>query len=118
MTTAGAHIRWGGLAKRGKGRRAWRGELFGVHEMGTRSRSALDAWPVLTPRVLCARASLRTQAKPYEGDKMSKRKHQIGTLFYNAKMRELDKGPGGVGGNGASGGVSGGGTRPGEVPPL
>jgi proline-rich protein PRCC len=35
-------------------------------------------------------AALRAQAAPFEGDKMAKRKHQIGTLFHNAKMKELE----------------------------
>ncbi|KAF5843841.1 hypothetical protein DUNSADRAFT_5078 [Dunaliella salina] len=35
-------------------------------------------------------AKLRSDAKPFEGDRLSKRKHQIGTLFYNAKMKELE----------------------------
>jgi len=35
-------------------------------------------------------AKLRSEAKPFEGDRLSKRKHQIGTLFYNAKMKELE----------------------------
>mmetsp|Transcript_462 Transcript_462/g.1192 ORF Transcript_462/g.1192 Transcript_462/m.1192 type:complete len:432 (+) Transcript_462:136-1431(+) len=35
-------------------------------------------------------AKLRNEAKPFEGDRLSKRKHQIGTLFYNAKMKELE----------------------------
>lgn len=35
-------------------------------------------------------AKLRAEAQSYEGNKMAKRKHQIGTLFYNAKMKELE----------------------------
>lgn len=33
---------------------------------------------------------LRAAAAPFQGDKMAKRKHQIGTLFHNAKMQELE----------------------------
>ncbi|KAI8471887.1 MAG: hypothetical protein J3K34DRAFT_416019 [Monoraphidium minutum] len=35
-------------------------------------------------------AQLRAAAAPFEGDKMAKRKHQIGTLFANAKLKELE----------------------------
>jgi proline-rich protein PRCC len=35
-------------------------------------------------------AAIRAEAAPFEGDKMAKRKHQIGTLFHNAKMKELE----------------------------
>ncbi len=41
-------------------------------------------------RVCVCAAQLRADAKPFEGDKTAKRKHQIGTLFYNAKMKELE----------------------------
>jgi proline-rich protein PRCC len=44
----------------------------------------------LSTALTTAAAALRAQAKPFEGDRMAKRKHQIGTLFYNAKMRELE----------------------------
>ncbi|KAL6753890.1 hypothetical protein V8C86DRAFT_420317 [Haematococcus lacustris] len=33
---------------------------------------------------------LRAEARPHEGNKMAKRKHQIGTLFANAKLKELE----------------------------
>jgi proline-rich protein PRCC len=33
--------------------------------------------------------SLRSEAAPFAGNKMAKRKHQIGTLFHNARMNEL-----------------------------
>lgn len=33
---------------------------------------------------------LRASAKPFTGNKVARRKHQIGTLYHNAKMRELD----------------------------
>lgn len=38
--------------------------------------------------MVCAAAvKLRMEAKSHEGSKMAKRKHQIGTLFFNAKMK-------------------------------
>lgn len=41
--------------------------------------------------VSCVRAAaMRMEAAPHEGNKMAKRKHQIGTLFFNAKMKELE----------------------------
>lgn len=33
---------------------------------------------------------LRVEAKGHEGSRMAKRKHQIGTLLFNAKMKELE----------------------------
>ena len=41
-------------------------------------------------------AKLRAEAKPFEGDRLAKRKHQIGTLFYNARMKELEMMVGGL----------------------
>lgn len=35
-------------------------------------------------------ATLRAEAKGHEGTGLAKRKHQIGTLFHNAKMKELE----------------------------
>ncbi|GLI61519.1 hypothetical protein VaNZ11_003899 [Volvox africanus] len=35
--------------------------------------------------------SLRRSATPFEGSKMARRKHQIGTLLFNARMQELDQ---------------------------
>ncbi|MEW5299795.1 MAG: hypothetical protein WDW36_002773 [Sanguina aurantia] len=35
-------------------------------------------------------AKQRAAAKAFEGDKLAKRKHQIGTLFHHSKMAELD----------------------------
>ncbi|GIL92220.1 hypothetical protein Vretifemale_19780 [Volvox reticuliferus] len=34
--------------------------------------------------------SLRRSAAPFEGSKMARRKHQIGTLLFNARMQELE----------------------------
>ncbi|KAG2502247.1 hypothetical protein HYH03_000733 [Edaphochlamys debaryana] len=34
--------------------------------------------------------ALRRSAQPFEGSKTAKRKHQIGTLLFNARMQELD----------------------------
>ena len=33
---------------------------------------------------------LRAQAAPHAGSKLARSKHQIGTLFANAKLRELE----------------------------
>jgi hypothetical protein len=35
--------------------------------------------------------SLRRSAASFEGSKMARRKHQIGTLLFNARMQELDQ---------------------------
>eukprot|EP00198_Chlamydomonas_reinhardtii_P008713 XP_001698050.1 predicted protein [Chlamydomonas reinhardtii] len=35
--------------------------------------------------------ALRRSAAPFEGNKLAKRKHQIGTLLFNARMQELDQ---------------------------
>ncbi|KAG2432359.1 hypothetical protein HYH02_012932 [Chlamydomonas schloesseri] len=35
--------------------------------------------------------ALRRSAAPFEGSKLAKRKHQIGTLLFNARMQELDQ---------------------------
>lgn len=33
---------------------------------------------------------LRSQATGHQGNKLARNKHQIGTLYYNAKMNEID----------------------------
>ncbi|PNH04046.1 putative calmodulin-like protein 2 [Tetrabaena socialis] len=38
-----------------------------------------------------AHVSLRRSAASFEGSKLAKRKHQIGTLLFNARMQELEQ---------------------------